>query len=139
MDWNNELWSKAWNEAIKIDEKYRREHTAPLLIEVYQDTLSRVKAGGYDLHGTWIDLKLNPDIQSQTIFYDGPIDEVKTENRSCKTEVAVMPVDCLVLARELVLVEVFTQELVHKKNIFSDVQTTIDHSISMESMRCSMG
>jgi len=102
MDWNHELWSKAWNEAIKIDEKYIREHTAPLLIKVYQDTLSRVKAGGYDLHGTWIDLKLNPDIQSQTVFYDGPIDEVKTENRSCKTEVAVKPVDCLVLARDIV-------------------------------------
>lgn len=102
MNWNHELWSEAWNKAIKITpDNKRREHTAPLLIKVYQDTLSRIKAGGYDLNGTWVDLKLNPDIADQTIFYDGPIDEVHTENRNCKTEVSVMPIDCLKLARDI--------------------------------------
>ena len=102
MEWNHESWSKDWTQAIKVTpDSKRREHTAPLLIKVYKDTVSRVKAGGYDLHGTWIDLRLNPDIEPQTVFYDGPVSEVQTDDRGCETEVSVMPVDCLALAREL--------------------------------------
>ena len=104
MNWNHESWSEAWSKAVKVTpDNKRREHTAPLLIKVYKDTINRVKAGGYDLHGTWVDLKLNPDIEAQTIFYDGPINEIDTTDRSCKTIVSVVPVDCLKLAREIAI------------------------------------
>ena len=102
MEWYHDQWLNRWKEAITVEPRFkRRQYTAPLLVEVYKDTVERVKDGGYDEYGTWVDLKLNPDIESQTVFYDGPVAPVQTENRNFKGEVAVMGCDCLNLARDL--------------------------------------
>ena len=102
MEWNHKSWLDSWTEAVKVMPKFRRrQYTGPLLVQVYKDTVARVKAGGWNNYSEYIDLKLNPDIEADTVFYDSPVAAVQTEDRGRKTEVAVLCTDCLELARDL--------------------------------------
>ena len=83
MYWDHTNWLASWKEAVKIMPKFRRrQHTGPLLAQVYKDTVARVKAGGWDNYSEYIDLNLNPDIEAQTVFYDSPVAPVQTEDLS---------------------------------------------------------
>ena len=49
MYWDHTNWLASWKEAVKIMPKFRRrQYTGPLLVQVYKDTVARVKAGGWD-------------------------------------------------------------------------------------------
>ena len=102
MYWDHTNWLASWKEAVKVMPKFRRrQYTGPLLVQVYKDTVARVKAGGWDNYSEYIDLNLNPDIEAQTVFYDSPAAPVQTDDRGRKTEIAVYGADCLELARDL--------------------------------------
>ena len=98
MEWNSTEWIRRWQTTIAE----KRFQTRPLLKEVYMDTLKKVQSKGYNLNGKWVDLNLNPDIESQTVFYNGPINTIQTGKRDKRTEISVMCMDCLELARNIV-------------------------------------
>lgn len=102
MEWNHKNWISNWQKAITVPQSNRRRHTAPLLIDVYKDTVSRVQKGGYYLNEKWVDLNLNPLIETQTIFYNSPIEPIQTNQRDKANELSVLGVDCLALARDIV-------------------------------------
>lgn len=104
MSWNENLWLDKWNQAIAVKNMHeRRSLTRPLLARVFKDTVETVRQGGYNTPDGWVDLNLNKDIEFQTVFYDMPVQSVQTDIRDKSNEIAVMPVDCLELARDIVV------------------------------------
>lgn len=102
MNWDHDNWLGRWKEAVKVmPRSRRRQYTGPLLVEVYNDTIEKVKAGRYDTYDGYVELDLNPDIEAQTVFYDSPVAPVQTTDRNRNTEVLVQCVDCLELAWDL--------------------------------------
>ena len=149
MSWNENLWLDKWNQAIAVKNMHeRRSLTRPLLARVFKDTVETVRQGGYNTPDGWVDLNLNKDIEFQTVFYDMPVQSVQTDIRDKSNEIAVMPVDCLELARDIVVgnpdaqvcvlpampipVEMCTMELRLRKSTFSDALTISGHCTSMQ-------
>ena len=102
MKWNEKLWLDKWNQAITVKNMHeRRLLTRPLLARVFKDTVETVRQGGYNTPDGWVDLNPNKDIESQTVFYDMPVQSVQTDIRDKANAISVMPVDSLELARDI--------------------------------------
>lgn len=116
FEWDAAGWSQRFAEAARESDYF---HLHDLRIQVYENTLQAVHAGGYRCaDGTVVTLEPGPEMARQTRFYSEEIARDTTGAGVYHTEIEVVNADCLVFARELVAAghEVCVLNLANRRN-----------------------
>lgn len=92
--WNPQSWRSRFRKKIS---KHSRPHSLRVL--VFEDTLLRIKEGGYQVKGK--DIQVQKCTPQKSIFYDKPLSPLSACNEQKQCAVTVVNGDCLEVAETL--------------------------------------